>query len=257
MTDEEILTVKCMAEASPKTTQSVFPSTRWTLISQMQDGAPTAEHRLALDTICRSYWYPLYVYARKFGKNEDEARDVVQDCFVHLIEGNHLKDADPLRGRLRTFLLTVMQNRMRREAERQQAKKRGGGLEVVSLDLRDAEGRYLKEPISPDVSPELAFERKWALTLLETTREKLRESYVTAGKMTVFQVLSPALAEGERWNGHERAAAELNMDVGAVRVALHRLRKRYRDLLLEQVAATVSSNGDVRAELAYLMGLFA
>lgn len=257
LTRGEILTERDMAQASPNTTQSVFPSTRWTLISQMQEGSPTAEHRLALDTICRTYWYPLYVYARRFGKNEDEARDAVQDCFAHLISGNHLKEADPLRGRLRSFLLTVLKNVMLHEVERGQAQKRGGGVNTISLDLQDAEGRYLTEPMSGDASPEQAFERKWALTLLETTREKLRESYATAGKVTIFQVLSPALAEGERWNGHERAAAELNMDVGAVRVALHRLRKRYRDLLLEQVAATVSSDGDVRAELAYLMGLFA
>jgi len=246
-----------MTVSAPSTSHSVFPSTRWTLISQMQDGVPTSEHRLALDTICRTYWYPLYVYARRFGKNEDEARDMVQECFRHLISGNHLKEADPLRGRLRTFLLSVLKNTLLHEAERKQAQKRGGGVEAVSLDLRDAEGRYLTEPISHDATPEQAYERKWALTLLETTRQKLRESYMTAGKESLFDHLSPALAEGERWTGHTQAAAALGIDIGAVRVALHRLRKRYRDLLLEQVAATVSSDGDVRAELAYLMGLFA
>ncbi|MES2598451.1 MAG: sigma-70 family RNA polymerase sigma factor [Verrucomicrobiota bacterium] len=242
--------------ASP-TSQSVFPSTRWTLISQMQDGAPTAQHQAALATICGTYWYPLYVFARRFGKNEDEARDVVQDCFAHLIEGDHLKSADPLRGRLRTFLLTVMRNIMQHQDQRKQAQKRGGGASTLSLDLRDAEGRYLNDPPAPGATPEQAYERKWALTLLETTRLKLRLSYLEAGKVELFDHLSPALAEGERWTGHPQAAASLGIDVGTVRVSLHRMRKRYRDLLLEQVAATVSSDGDVRAELAYLMGLFA
>jgi RNA polymerase sigma-70 factor (ECF subfamily) len=223
----------------------------------MQEGCPTKEHWLALDTICRTYWYPLYVYARKFGKNEDDAKDAVQNCFAHLIAGNHLKEADPVRGRLRSFLLTVLKNTILQEVERQNAQKRGGGKETISLDLRDAEGRYLMDPISAEVSADQAYDRKWALTLLEATREKLQLSYLTAGKDRLFRVLSPALADGDRWNGHNEAVAELNMDLGAVRVALHRLRKRYRDLLLEQVAATVSSDGDVRVELAYLMGLFA
>lgn len=243
--------------SAPSTSHSVFPSTRWTLITQMKDGSPTAQHQAALATICGTYWYPLYVYARRFGKNEDEARDVVQDCFLHLIEGNHLKAADPVRGRLRTFLLTVMRNIMQNEAQRMQAQKRGGGISTISLDLRDAEGRYLTEPPALDATPEQAYERKWALTLLETTRQRLRESYLAAGKAELFDHLSPALADGERWTGHAQAAASLGMDIGSVRVVLHRLRKRYRDLLLEQVAATVSSDGDVRAELAYLMGLFA
>ena len=242
---------------APSTTHSVFPSTRWTLITQMKDGSPTAQHQAALATICGTYWYPLYVYARRFGKNEDEALDLVQDCFAHLIEGNHLKSADPVRGRLRTFLLTVMRNIMQNEEQRKRAQKRGGGISTISLDLRDAEGRYLTEPMAQDATPEQAFERKWALTLLEQTREKLRISYAEAGKQDLFNHLAPALAEGERWTGHSVAAENLSMDVGSVRVALHRLRKRYRDLLLEQVAATVSSDGDVRAELAYLMGLFA
>lgn len=240
-----------------QTTQGVFPSTRWTLINQMQEGSPTAEHRHALEIICQTYWYPLYVYARRFGKNEDDARDAVQNCFAHLISGNHLKEADPLRGRLRSFLLTVLKNTILQENERQRAQKRGGGADVISIDLRDAEGRYLTEPMSPDVSPDQAYERKWALTLLDTTREKLRASYIAIGKETLFVALSDALTEGERWSGHDEAAKNLGMESGAVRVALHRMRKRFRDLLLEEVATTVSNDGDVRIELAYLMGLFA
>lgn len=242
---------------SPTTSHGVFPATRWTLISQMQEGSPTAEHRAALATICQSYWYPLYVYARRFGKNEDEARDAVQNCFAHLIAGNHLRHADPLRGRLRSFLLTVLKNTILQEHERQSAQKRGGGVAAIPLDLRDAEGRYLLEPMSADVSPDQAYERKWALTLLETTREKLHASYRAIGKESLYTALADALTEGDRWTGHEETAKILGMEAGAVRVALHRMRKRFRDLLLEEVATTVSNDGDVRTELAYLMGLFA
>ncbi|MEQ1751155.1 MAG: sigma-70 family RNA polymerase sigma factor [Prosthecobacter sp.] len=246
-----------MAVTSQTTSHSAFPSTRWTLISQMQEGSPTAEHRAALAIICQTYWYPLYVYARRFGKNEDDARDAVQNCFAHLIAGNHLKEADPVRGRLRSFLLTVLKNTILQENERQRAQKRGGGLTALSLDLRDAEGRYVLEPMSPDVSPDQAYERKWALTLLDKTREKLRDSYIAIGKERLYNELSEALTDGERWSGHETAAKRLGMESGAVRVALHRMRKRFRDLLLEEVATTVSNDGDVRIELAYLMGLFA
>ena len=112
---------------SPTTSHGVFPATRWTLISQMQEGSPTAEHRAALATICQTYWYPLYVYARRFGKNEDDARDAVQECFAHLIAGNHLRDADPLRGRLRSFLLTVLKNTILQEHERQSAQSGAAG----------------------------------------------------------------------------------------------------------------------------------
>ncbi len=238
-------------------TVGLFPSTRWTLIGQMQDGSPTAEHRQALDIICRTYWYPLYVYARRFGKNEDEARDAVQDLFAHMIAGNHLRQADAMRGKLRSFLLTTLRNLLLQEHERNQAQKRGGGLLTLSLDLQDAEGRYLLDPPSPDASPERDYERKWALALLEATREKLRASYAADGKASTFDLLASALSEGERWKGHEQAAAALGMNVGAVRVALHRLRKRYRELLLREVAITVSNDGDIRAEMAYLMSLFA
>lgn len=256
MTQGIHLAEKTLMPSTATHSLGLFPSTRWTLIGQMQDGSPTAEHRHALDTICRSYWYPLYVYARRFGKNEEEAKDAVQELFAHLIQGEHLRQASPLRGKLRTFLLTSLRNLMHKEHQRQNALKRGGGVATVPLELRDAEGRYVHDAISTDPSPEREYERKWAITLLKLTREKLRASYAADGKGHLFDLLSPALVAGEQWDGQDEAAKALNMNVGALRVALHRLRKRYREFLLREVASTVSNDGDIRGEMAYLMSLF-
>lgn len=236
---------------------SIFPATRWTLIGKIRENTQTSTvARQALEQICTSYWYPLYVYARRFGLNEDDARDAVQDLFAKLIEGNSMALADQTKGRLRNFLLTSLKNNIAHERERRGAVKRGGGREVLSLDMTDAEGRYLLEPASTDADPERAFERKWALELLQRTRERLRASYADDGRGAIYDHLAGALSEGDRWNGHAAAAATLGMNEGAVKVALHRLRKRFAEILRKEVAATVEKDSDVQAELGYLIRLF-
>lgn len=236
---------------------SVFPATRWTLVGHLKDpGESGILARRALDQLCSSYWYPLYVFARRFGLGEDDARDIVQDLFARMIEGNYMAQAEAAKGKLRNFLLTSLKFEIGHLRERERAAKRGGGRATESLDLTDAEGRYLLEPESQEADPERAFERKWALQLLQRTRDILREVYVRDGKGPLFDLLSPALSEGDRWQGHVHAAEVLGMNEGTVRVALSRLRKRYAEALRNEVAITVGEDGDVKSELAYLIGLF-
>ena len=236
---------------------SVFPVTRWTLVGHLKEpGESGIMARRALDQLCSAYWYPLYVYARRFGLDEDAAKDAVQNLFAELIEGNRMALADAARGKLRNFLLAALKNVISHNRERDRAQKRGGGQVLESLDLTDAEGRFLTEPETAEADPERAFERKWALQLLESTKVALRNVYVRDGKGPLFDLLSPALSEGDRWQGHAQAAESLGMNEGTVRVALSRLRKRYAETLRDQVAITVGDDGDVKAELGYLMSLF-
>lgn len=237
----------------------IFPSTRWTLIGLIREGQSTMIAK-ALEEICGAYWYPLYVYARRFGLDETDAKDAVQDVFARLLTENRMASADSAKGRLRTFLLTILRNEIGQNRRKGQAEKRGSNVPKVSLDLTDAEGRYLHEPMSSDATPEGAFERKWALEVLETARRRLRESYVARGNAAMYDALSPALMEGERWSGHHEASRRLGMSEGALKVALHRMRKHFREQLLAEVRLTLDDSADeaeLKRELAHLRGLFA
>ena len=251
---ESALNSDAVEQNSP---QSIFPTTRWTLIRHVREGsAGTPVVKQALEELCNTYWYPLYVYARRFGLGEDDAKDSVQELFARMMDGNRMGLANAARGKFRNFLLTSLKNLIHNRLGYDQAEKRGGGKESVPLDLTDAEGRYVLEPESQDASPELAFERKWAMELLRLTREKLRADYVAEGKEKLFDHLVPALSEGDPWQHHLSAAKALNMNEGAVKVALHRLRKRFGMALRQEVAATLDVDEDLKAELSYFINLF-
>ncbi|MDZ4289782.1 MAG: sigma-70 family RNA polymerase sigma factor [Prosthecobacter sp.] len=246
-----------MLEGDDNPPSPVFPTTKWTLIKRIRDGNDTgAVAKQAMEELCGAYWYPLYVYARRFGLGEDDAKDAVQELFARMMEGNRLALADESRGKLRNFLLTALKNLIHNDFGRQQAAKRGGGQESVPLDLTDAEGRYVLEPESRDATPETAFERKWALELLKRTREKLRVQYEEDGKTDLFDQLAPALSEGDPWQAHPAVAKMLGMNEGAVKVALHRLRKRFAEALRAEVSATLDDDESLKAELNYLINLF-
>ena len=243
-----------MSEESEVSQQGVFPPTRWTLMGRLKDGS-RAEAEEALEEICRTYWYPLYVYARRFGLADSDAKDTVQDLFVRLLDQDRMARADASRGRLRTFLVSSLRHVLANARERQQAMKRGGQAEHLSLDMTDAEDRYLVEVASGEATPERSFDRCWAQELMRVALEKLRDAYAADGKGEVFAALSPSLSEGDSWTGQEEAAARLNMNDGAMRVALHRLRKRYRDMLIAEMARTEGAT-KVDGELAQLLSLF-
>lgn len=220
-------------------------------MAQLRSGdAPRAQ--LALERLCAAYWYPLYAYVRRSGNGPEEAKDLTQGFFAHILEKEMFAAADPERGRLRTFLLTALQNFLRAEWRKTQRQKRGGGLAPLSIDEVTAEDRYAREPADA-LTPEAIYHRRWALTLLEDAMTAVRAEYAEQGKGELFETLKPTLA-GEEDVPFSALGARLGLSEGAARVATFRLRKRYRERLLETVAASLDagSEGEIDEEIAAL-----
>jgi DNA-directed RNA polymerase specialized sigma24 family protein len=226
---------------------SRFATTRWGLIALARDGA-RAEAREALAELCRSYWYPIYAYIRRSGHAADPAADLTQEFFAAWLEWDLLGSVAPSKGRFRSFLLAACKNFLANRRQRERALKRGGGRSLVSIDRRDAEGRYLREP-SHDITAERIFERRWALTLIEVVLGRLDGEMERAGKKPLFDRIAPALLGAGGSVPNARIASELGMTEGAVKVAAHRLRARYRELLVEEVASTVEGLEEVEEEI--------
>jgi RNA polymerase sigma-70 factor (ECF subfamily) len=209
---------------------------------------------MALDALCRSYWFPIYVYIRRRGYSPEDAEDSTQGYFAALIERGYLAQADRAKGRLRSFLLTTLKHFLADEWNKSRAQKRGAGKIAFSIDAAQAEERYALEPVD-DCAPDVLYEKRWALTVLDNVLAALRQEYVMNGRAEVFDALQRFLA----WNSAEAAyretAAQLNMKESAVRVGIFRLRRRYGDLLREAVAGTVTSPDEVPGELEHLFSL--
>jgi RNA polymerase sigma-70 factor (ECF subfamily) len=226
-----------------------FPPTRWSLVVAAGDRA-SSEGREALEALCRACWTPLYAFARRSGSSPADAQDLVQGFFATVLEKGSLAAADPERGRFRTFLIAAFRHHASHERERGRALKRGGGAPVLSLDAAVGESGYLAEP-SDDRTPEALYERRWALTLLERSLDALREAY--GDRSALFEELRPHLVGGAPLPALAATAERLGLGEGATRVALHRLRSRFRDVLRAVVAETVADPADVDAELRDLM----
>jgi RNA polymerase sigma-70 factor (ECF subfamily) len=221
----------------------------------------TPEARKALSDLCRLYWYPVYAFVRRRGYGADEALDLAQGFFTRLIDKNDLAAADPARGRFRAWLLTAVKHFLANEWDKATAAKRGGGRAVFSFDIdsADAESRYRREP-AHQVTPERIFERRWALTLLEQVLAALESETVAEGKKDLFAALKPALTGDGRDAGdpsYRDLACRLNTSEGAIKVAAHRLRRRYRELLRAQIAETVEREEDVDGEIRDLFAALA
>jgi RNA polymerase sigma factor (sigma-70 family) len=227
---------------------SQFPTTRWTLV--LAAGDPhRKEAGSALVSLCENYWYPLYAYLRRRGYPADQAQDLTQEFFVRVLEGRYLDRADPERGRFRSFLLTSLKFFVADEADRQRAHKRGGGA-LVPLEFSSGEERYQREP-AHDETPERIFERRWALSVLDRVVDRLREEFVRHGRPEHFEGLKVFLL-GQSDAPYATLAREMNTSEGALKVAIHRLRKRYRDLFRQEIADTVADPAEVESELRYL-----
>jgi RNA polymerase sigma-70 factor (ECF subfamily) len=228
---------------------ALFQPTRWSLIAALREGEDTAS-AAARAKLCEAYWYPLYAYVRSRGHNAEESRDLTQGFFARVIEKDLFALADHERGRLRTFLLTALQRYLRDEWRKDQKLKRGGGLPRLAIDETKAEERYTREPVDL-MTPEVIFERRWALELLERTLMGLREEYAGAGKAELFDTLKYHLAPDGHEPSSEEAGTRLGMTAGAVRVAVSRLRARYRERLLREVAASldVTTEAEVDEEI--------
>ena len=228
-----------------------FAPTRWSVVVAAR-GDDTAGTRAALETLCEAYWYPLYVWARRRGKSAADAEDLTQGFFVALLEKRWVEAADPARGRFRAFLLTAFRRYAGRVRERDAAQKRGGDRRRLSLDFDDGERRYALEP-SHVQTPERLYERRWALTVVERVFDGLRRDEETAGRGEAFVQLRGFLPGGIDTRPHREVAALLGTTEGALKVALHRLRGRYRERLRAEVAETVAEADDVDAELEALV----
>lgn len=232
-------------------TGAPFGPTQWSIVLAARGGL-TSDSGEALATLCRSYWFPIYSFIRRRGHPPHEAQDLTQDFFVHVFEHETLRRVDRTKGRFRTFLLAVLENFLRNERVRQRALKRGGGRQIVSWDESDSESRYAVEP-ADDATPELLFERRWAQSLVDQVMRRLSQEYRAADKAGVFEHLRGFLT-GEIGPGmYEEAASGLGMSDGAVKVAVHRLRRRFGEMLRSEVAQTVNDPADVADELRHLL----
>jgi RNA polymerase sigma-70 factor (ECF subfamily) len=227
-----------------------FATTHWSLIVAAREGE-AAQAQEALADLCRAYWYPLYGYIRHQGYAADRAQDLTQEFFARLLEKDFLGTVDPEKGKFRSFLLAACKHFLANEHDRERARKRGGDRHSLSLDFRDADGRYAHEPAHGETADRL-FERRWALALLDQVLARLRGEYEAGGKGRLFECLKGRLTGGTGGTPHARAAAELGLSEGAVKVAVHRLRKRYRELVREEIAHTVEGPGQVEDEIRAL-----
>jgi RNA polymerase sigma-70 factor (ECF subfamily) len=230
---------------------SQFPTTRWTLVVAAGD-PHRKEARSALVSLCENYWYPLYAYLRRRGYAADQAQDLTQGFFIRVLEGRYLDRADAERGRFRSFLLSSLKFFVADEEDRGRAHKRGGGA-LVSLEFSSGEERYRREP-AHDETPERIFERRWALSVLDRVVEKLRNEFVQHGRPEHFERLKVFLL-GQSDAPYAALAREMNTSEGALKVAVHRLRKRYRELFRQEIADTVADPAEVESELRFLAGV--
>lgn len=234
----------------PVPQRAAFATTRWSLVlAAGQRSSPAADDALA--TLCQTYWYPLYAFARRRGCAPEDAADLTQGFFVSLIDKGFLRTADQQRGRFRSFLLTVFKRFLSHEHERQQTQKRGGGRTLFSIDVAVGEQRYQYEP-TDDWTPEKIYERRWALTLLDDVMLRLEAEYQQKGKADLFAQCKIYLTAGTRAPAHAEVADNLSMTPAAIRVAVHRLRQRYKELLQEAVAQTIGPEESITEEITRL-----
>jgi RNA polymerase sigma-70 factor (ECF subfamily) len=227
-----------------------FATTHWSLIVAAREGS-ASQARAALAALCTAYWYPLYAFIRRQGHSGDQAQDLTQGFFARLLERDFLAVVDRDKGRFRSFLLAACKHFLANEHDRARAKKRGSGQEHLSLDFRDAEGRYTLEP-AHNLTAERLFDRQWALTLLDQVLVRLREEFTKAGKATLFERVKGFLMGEKSATPYAQLATELAMTEGALKVAVHRLRRRYRELLQEEIGRTVRDPAEIKDEIADL-----
>lgn len=230
-----------------------FETTEWSLVLAAGGEAGTTAAGPALARLCDVYWHPVFAFVRRRGHPPEDARDLTQGFFARLIEKGDLGDADRSRGRFRTFLLTACQHYLANEHDRATAAKRGSGVRPRPIDVATAERRY-ERAFAHDETPERVYDRQWCLTLLDGVFEKLRAEYARDGKQQLFDRLKDFVTADEDAGTHADAARDLATTAGAVKVAVHRLRRRFRDELLRRVADTLGPDQEVEDEIRYLLG---
>jgi RNA polymerase sigma factor (sigma-70 family) len=228
-----------------------FQTTHWSVV--LTAGAGTSpDSSAALETLCRTYWSPIYAYVRRSGIAHHAAQDLTQEFFTRLLELHVLERVCPERGRFRSFLLVSLKHFLANQRARAQAQKRGGGRQMVSLDEFLVEDYRACGP-SEDLSPDRVFDRRWALAVFDRVLALLRGEYRASGREHQFECLKPFLLGGQPDRTQAELAGELNLTPGSVKQAVHRMRKRYRQLLRDEVAQTVARPEEIDAELGELI----
>jgi len=233
-----------------------FTTTRWSVILRAAGGGTDSERIAALDALCRAYWYPLYAFLRRSGRDPADAEDLVQGFLVRLLDGSllgHISASAP--GRFRAFLLTALKNFATDAYRAANALKRGGDTELIPLETALAEEKWQLEADSAG-SPELAYDRAWANATLAAAQARLRAEHERAGKLPLFEALWPLLSGGGTAAGHEEIAPRLGLSPGAVATAATRLRERYAEAIRAEISHCVGSDAEVDDELNHLLGLF-
>ncbi|NQT84753.1 sigma-70 family RNA polymerase sigma factor [bacterium] len=231
-----------------------FVTTHWSLVGAAKpDEASQTRAREALEELCRAYWYPLYAFVRSRGYSAVDAQDLTQTFFVRFIETDGFASADRERGRFRSYLLGAMKHFLANEWHRAKAQKRGGQVRFIEWDALDPEARYARAS-EQSHNPEHLFDREWALETIAGALQALRDEMMKAGKSEQFDALKGSLT-GEDESSREEIAARLDMSEGAVKVAVHRLRQRYRKLVRAAIAETVSNEADLNDEMRYLVAV--
>ena len=228
-----------------------FATTRWSLVLNAS-GTDSGESGRALSSLCQAYWLPLYTYIRRRGHSAHDAQDLTQEFFSFLLARNHFAKADPDRGRFRSFLLGTLKKFLSDQHDKANAQKRGGGQAPLSLDFDSAERGLIFDTPNPS-DPERDFDRGWALTLLEQTMNRLRSEHQSAGKEKLFLEIEPAITGEKRERPYAEIGAALDLSEGSIKMAILRARRRYGELLREEIAQTVSSPADIDEEIR---GLF-
>jgi RNA polymerase sigma-70 factor (ECF subfamily) len=239
---------------APQGSEAWFVTTHWSVVLSAQDRhCPRSGD--ALESLCRTYWYPLYSYARRAGHSPPDAEDLTQGFFARLLEKDYLRAAARDKGRFRTFLLVALKRYLANEWDRQHAQKRGGFAPVVLIDQELAESRFASEP-AHNLSPDLLFDRQWAMTLLERTMTQLQQEYDASGRARLFECLRSCLAKDESALPYAEIAGRLKLTEAAVKMAVHRLRGRYREILQHEIAQTVSAPEEIEEEIRHLFSAF-
>ena len=231
-----------------------FHTTRWTIVLSAAQNQMPGSH-LALSELCRVYWYPLYMFARRRGHSPHDAQDLTQSFFLHLLDRGALTSVDRVKGKFRSFLLASFQNHLSDEFDRAHRLKRGGGKKFECLDAKEAEERYRMEPVDL-LTAEKIFEARWAMTLLAETLDRLREEYAAEGRSSTFEAIRVFLdpISTRSLPSYQDVANQLGLTTSGIKTLIHRLRKRYKALLREEVGRTVSDPAEIDEEIHALCG---
>jgi RNA polymerase sigma-70 factor (ECF subfamily) len=243
-----------MSNGDEASQRFVFTTTHWSVVlAAGRNDVPQAQ--AALEKLCQTYWPPLYAYVRRRGYSPADAEDLTQEFFAWLLGRRWLERADQQRGRFRSFLLTSLSNFLANEWDKARAQKRGGG-QIISLQRDEAETRYVWGP-ADNLTPEQSFDWRWALTLLDQVMNRLGTEFAQDGKGELFAALKPCLLGERAAQPYAALASTLGMTEGSVKVAVYRLRQRYRQLLREEIANTVANPEEVEEEMRYLFTVLA